>query len=199
MLFSLDFSVTEASNEVRGLHFLTAFIRFVDKMNDRMGKLVSFLIYPVMLVLVYEVLMRYYFNRPTIWAHETSCMLYGAHFVLGGAYALQHDAFVNVEVFYMRFSKRTKAFIDLITWTMFYAFVGVLLWKSMPWAWKSFVASEFSDSTWGPAIWPVKLTIPLAAFCMLLQGMTKTIKDIFLAITGRELMPVMDTEAPAEN
>jgi TRAP-type mannitol/chloroaromatic compound transport system permease small subunit len=181
------------------LHFLTGFIRFVDNMNDWMGKIVSFLVYPVMLVLVCEVVMRYAFNKPTIWAHETSCMLYGAHFVLGGAYALRHDAFVNVEVFYMRFSKRTQAIIDLITWTMFYAFVGVLLWKSLPWALKSLSVFEFSDSTWGPAVWPVKWTIPLAAFFMLLQGMTKTIKDAFLALTGREIVTAADTKAPAGN
>jgi TRAP-type mannitol/chloroaromatic compound transport system permease small subunit len=168
-------------------------------MNDWMGKIVSFLVYPVMLVLVCEVVMRYAFNKPTIWAHETSCMLYGAHFVLGGAYALRHDAFVNVEVFYMRFSKRTQAIIDLITWTMFYAFVGVLLWKSLPWALKSLSVFEFSDSTWGPAVWPVKWTIPLAAFFMLLQGMTKTIKDAFLALTGREIVTAADTKAPAGN
>jgi len=168
-------------------------------MNDWMGKIVSFLVYPVMLVLVCEVVMRYAFNRPTIWAHETSCMLYGAHFVLGGAYALRHDAFVNVEVFYMRFSKRTQAIIDLITWTMFYAFVGVLLWKSLPWALKSLSVFEFSDSTWGPAVWPVKWTIPFAAFFMLLQGMTKTIKDAFLALTGREIVTAADTKAPAGN
>jgi TRAP-type mannitol/chloroaromatic compound transport system permease small subunit len=164
-----------------------------------MGKIVAFLVYPVMLVLVYEVIMRYVFTRPTIWAHETSCMLYGAHFVLGGAYALRHDAFVNVEIFYMRFPKRTKAIIDLLTWTMFYAFVGVMLWKSLPWAWKSFMVSEFSDSTWGPAVWPVKWTIPFAAFFMLLQGMTKTIKDAFLALTGRDLVAPTETEAPIVN
>ena len=179
--------------------FLTGFIRFVDKFNDRMGKIVSLLVYPVMLVLVYEVLMRYVFNRPTIWAHETSCMLYGAHFVLGGAYALRHDAFVNVEVFYMRFPRRTQAIVDLFTWTMFYAFVGVLLWKSLPWAWESLSIFEFSDSTWGPYVWPVKWTIPIAAFFMLLQGMTKTIKDAYLAVTGREIVAVADTKAPIGN
>ncbi len=176
------------------MRFLLGFIGFVDAMNDRMGKIVSFLVYPVMLVLVYEVVMRYAFNSPTIWAHETSCMLYGAHFVLGGAYALRHDAFVNVEVFYMRFSRRTQAIVDLVTWTMFYVFVGVMLWKSLPWAWASFLVREFSSSTWGPPVWPVKWTIPFAAFFMLLQGMTKTIKDSYLAVTGRELMPVADTE-----
>jgi len=185
--------------EVRRLPFLTGFIAFVDKLNDTVGKLVSFLIYPIMLVLVYEVVMRYYFNRPTIWAHETSCMLYGAHFVLGGAYALQHNAFVNVEVFYARFPRRVQAIIDLVTWTMFYVFVGVLLWKSLPWAWKSFTVFESSDSTWGPQVWPIKWTIPLAAFLMLLQGMTKTIKDAFMAVTGREIIPEVNPEVPAGN
>ena len=181
------------------MQFLTGFIRSVDKMNDWIGRIVGFLIYPIMLVLVYEVVMRYVFDSPTIWAHETSCMLYGAHFVLGGAYALQHNAFVNVEVFYMRFSKRTRAIIDLFSWSMFYIFVGVLLWKSIPWAWESFSLREFSDSTWGPYVWPSKLTIPFAAFFMLLQGMTKTIKDAFLAFTGRELMVVEDPEAASGN
>jgi len=180
------------------MNFLTAFIRFVDNFNDRMGKTVAFLIYPVMLVLVYEVVMRYVFNRPTIWAHETSCMLYGAHFILGGAYALKHGAFVNVEVFYMRFPKRTKAVIDLFTWTMFYVFVGALLLNSLPWAWESFTVREFTDSTWGPPVWPVKWTIPFAAFFMLLQGMTKTIKDAYLAVTGRELV-VTDINTTAAN
>jgi TRAP-type mannitol/chloroaromatic compound transport system permease small subunit len=181
------------------VRFLLGFIRFVDAMNDWMGKIVSFLVYPVMLVLVYEVVMRYAFNSPTIWAHETSCMLYGAHFVLGGAYALRHDAFVNVEVFYMRFSRRTQAIVDLVTWTMFYLFVGAMLWKSLPWAWASFSVKEFSNSTWGPPVWPVKWTIPLAAFFMLLQGMTKTIKDSYLAVTGRELVSVADAEEAVGN
>ncbi len=184
---------------MRLLNFLTGFIRSVENINDRMGKIISFLVYPIMLVLVYEVVMRYAFNKPTIWAHETSCMLYGAHFVLGGAYALRHGAFVNVEVLYMRFSKRTRAIIDLFTWTLFYVFVGALLWKSVPWAWASISVLEYSESPWGPYIWPVKLTIPVAAFFMLLQGMTKTIKDTFLALTGREIVTVVDIETTTVN
>jgi len=181
------------------LRFLTGFIQCVETMVDWIGKITGFIIYPTMLVLVYEVVMRYYFTRPTIWAHETSCMLYGAHFIIGGAYALQKGAFVNVEVFYGLFSKRTRAVIDLCTWTMFYIFVGTLIWKSVPWAWESFQLNEFSDSTWGPYVWPIKMTIPFAAILMLLQGMTKTIKDAYLAVTGRELVVAADAEAAAGN
>lgn len=181
------------------MRFLTGFIKFVETMIDWIGKVASFLIYPIMLVLVYEVVMRYYFVRPTIWAHETSCMMYGAHFIIGGAYALQKGAFVNVEVFYIRFSPRTRAIIDLFTWTFFYIFVGVLLWKSVPWALESVRLREFSDSTWGPYVWPIKLTIPFASILMLLQGMTRTIKDAYLAVTGRELLPAAGAEASAGN
>jgi TRAP-type mannitol/chloroaromatic compound transport system permease small subunit len=181
------------------LQFLRGFVRCVDAAIDFIGKTASFLIYPTMLVLVYEVVMRYYFTRPTIWAHETSCMLYGAHFVIGGAYALQRGAFVNVEVLYIRLSKRGRAVLDLITWTMFYVFVGTLLWKSIPWAWESFSVREFSDSTWGPYVWPIKMTIPFASLLMLLQGMTKTIKDAYLAVTGRDFVVAADAETAAGN
>lgn len=181
------------------MRFFTGYIKFVENMNDQIGKIVGFLIYPVMLVLVYEVVMRYLFNSPTIWAHETSCMLFGTHFLLGGAYALRHDAFVSVEVLSMRFSKRTKAIIDLCSWTMFYIFAGVLLIKGFPWAWSSFSVMEYSDSTWGPYIWPVKFIIPIAALLILLQGSTKTIKDAYLAVTGREIFKVADNDATIEN
>lgn len=182
---------------MRRLGFLIKFIHFTDTLNDWVGKIFGFLVYPTMLVLVYEVIMRYGFNRPTIWAHETSCMLYGAHFVLGGAYALRWGAFVNVEAFYVLFSPRARAVIDLFTWTLFYAFVGTLFWFSLPWAWESLRMMEYSNSTWGPYVWQIKLTIPAAAFLVLLQGMTKTIKDLHLALTGRELLP--SAEAQAEN
>lgn len=184
---------------MRRLRFLVAFVKFVNNLNDWVGKIVGFLVYPVMLVLVFEVVMRYAFNKPTIWAHETSCMLYGAHFVLGGAYALRWDAFVNVEVFYQFFSPRVKAVVDLFTWTMFYAFVGAMLLKSIPWALASMEVLEYSDSTWGPAIWPVKLTIPLAAFLVLLQGTTKTIRDLHMAFTGRELVTGTEDGVTADN
>ena len=87
---------------------------------------------------------------------------------------------------------RVKAVVDLFTWTLFYAFVGTMLWLSVPWAWDSLRVMEYSNSTWGPYVWQIKLLIPVSAFLVLLQGMTKTIKDLHLALTGREL--IVDAE-----
>lgn len=171
-----------------------AFITFIDNLNDWVGKIFGFLIYPIVFILVYEVVMRYAFDSPTIWAHETSCFLFGAHFILGGAYALRWGAFVNIEVLYERFPLRTRAIVDLFTWILFYMFCGVLLWRSVPWAWASVSVLEYSESVWGPPIWPIKLTVPVAATLVLLQGLTKTIKDFYTAVTGRELVTGVGTK-----
>ena len=179
------------------LNYLIKFINFTDTLNDWVGKIFGLLVYPTMLVLVYEVVMRYGFNRPTSWAHEPSCMLYGAHFILGGAYAVRWGAFVNVDALYQYFPPRVKAVVDLFTWTLFYAFVGTMLWLSIPWAWESLRVMEYSNSTWGPYVWQIKLLIPVSAFLVLLQGMTKTIKDLHLALTGREL--IVDAEVGGGN
>ena len=174
------------------------YVLFIDALNDWVGKIFGFLVLPTMLILVYEVIMRYGFNRPTIWAHETSCMLYGAHFILGGAYALRWGAFVNVDIFYAAFAPRTRAIIDIFTWTFFYMFVGTMVCLSIPWAWESLKVLEYSESPWGPYVWQIKLTIPVAAILVLLQGTTKTIKDLYLAVTGRELIAETEPEAQFE-
>lgn len=162
-------------------------IRFIDRLNDVVGTAASYMVYFVMGILVWEVLMRYAFDSPTVWAHESAEFFYGPHLMLGGAFALRWGAHVNVEVFYRRFSPRLRAILDLFTWTLFYGFVGVLLWKSGVFAWNAVANLEHSSSVWRPPIWPVKLTVPIAASLFLLQGFTKTIHDLYLAVKGRSL------------
>jgi len=163
-----------------------SYIRFVDGLNDRVGKVFSFFIYAMMLILVYEVVMRYAFNSPTIWAHETSEFFYGAHFIVGGAFALRWRSHISIDVIYRYLPSRTRAIVDLFTWTLFYTFCGVMLWHAVGMAADSVKAMEYTSTVWGPPLWPLKLTIPLAATLILLQASTKTIKDAYTAITGRE-------------
>ena len=164
---------------------LWRWIAFVDVINDRIGRAVSFLVYPMIGVLVWEVFMRYVFNRPTIWAHEMSALLYAVFFLLGGAYTLRWRAHINVDVLYVRLSPRSRAVLDLITWLLFYFFCGVMLWQGSQAAWKSFLRLERASTVWEPYVWPVKFCIPLAALLMLLQGFSKTVGDLYLIFTGR--------------
>jgi len=165
-----------------------SFIRFVDNLSDLTGKIVAMLIIPMMLVLAYEVFMRYVLDRPTIWVNESAEFLFGAHLILGGAYCLRWQKHINIDILYDRFPLRERAIVDLFTWVFFYIFCGVLLWESGKAGWISVGRMEVSHTAWAPPVWPLKLTIPLAAGLILLQGLTKTISDLYIAITGRELI-----------
>jgi len=164
------------------------FIRLVDNLNDLTGKIVAMFIIPMVFILVYEVFMRYVLNAPTIWAHETAEFFYGTHFMLGGAYCLRWQAHVHIEILHDRIPLRVRAILDLFTWVLFYLYCGYLMWESGYAAWISVARMQLSHTVWAPPIWPIKLIIPLAAGLILLQGLTKTIGDLYIAITGRELI-----------
>lgn len=167
---------------------LKLFIRAVDNLNDKVGSIVCLMILPMMLVLGWEVFMRYGLNAPTFWAHETSQYFFGAHFILGGAFALRWGSHVNVEIFYGLLSPRKKAIVDLFTWLLFYLFCGFMLWRGWEAAWLSITRWERTYSFWGPPLWPLRLTIPVAAALVLLQGLTKTANDVYTAVTGQKLV-----------
>ena len=162
------------------------FLKTVDRISELSGKGVSFLVIPLVAVILYEIVARYVFQNPTIWVHETAQMIYGAYVILLGAYVLRRNGHVNVEILYSRFTPRTRAVIDLFTWLLFFYFCGLLLWKGWEMAWESFLLGETEPTTFAPPVYPIKMMIPLGAFLILLQGLAKFLRDLTFVITGKE-------------
>lgn len=158
----------------------------IDNINEWSGRIIGPLCLVMMAVLMWEITLRYFFNKPTIWAHELSGMLFGAYFILGGGYALRHQAHVNMDLFYSRLSPRGKALANLVGSLLFFIFCGLMLWKGVQMAWISLLARETTHSFWEPPWYPLKMTIPLGAFLILLQGLAWFIRSLTIAITGRE-------------
>jgi TRAP-type mannitol/chloroaromatic compound transport system permease small subunit len=172
--------------------YLRSFILFVEWLNDRIGKIVSLFVFPLIFIVLFEIIARYLFGRPTIWATELSGMIYAGYFLIGGFYALRWDKHVNVEIVYSRMSPRKRALVDLFTWILFYLFCYVLFWNGAKYAWDAFLHLERSNSNWAPHIWPIKLIIPTAAFFLLLQGFTKTLRNFFFLIKGKDIIDNRD-------
>lgn len=128
----------------------------------------------------YEVLARYVFNSPTNWAHEAMFLMFGMQYMLAGAYALREDAHVRVDVLYVRFSDRGKAMVDIVASVFFFIFTGALLGTGFIFARDSVAVWEVSFTEWAIQYWPVKATIALGAFLILLQGVSKLVKDVLL-------------------
>ena len=167
-----------------------AVLHFVDSVNERFGKIIAFLTVGMMGTVTVEVVLRYGFNSPTLWAHETAQFLYGSYCILGGAYVLLHRAHVNMDIMYARLSLRKRAILDLVTSSLFFLFIVVMLWQGTILASRSVAILEATNTAWAPPVWPVKLTLPLAALLILLQGIVKFVRDIETVITGREAIAV---------
>ena len=159
------------------------FFKAVDRLNDWCGWLVGLQILFVVGVIVYEVVLRYGFGAPTLWANEAMIYITAVAYLLGGGYALLHRRHVAVDVLYARCSARVRARLDLVTLVFFAFYLGTLMWAGWLWAWDSMKLGETTGTPWNPPIWPVKLSIPVAAVLVLLQGIANVIRD-FLA-TGR--------------
>jgi TRAP-type mannitol/chloroaromatic compound transport system permease small subunit len=162
------------------------FLKAVDRINEQTGKTVSYLVIILTAVVLYEIFVRYLLNSPTIWAHETSQMIYGAYVILLGGHVLHRRGHVNVDILYNRFTPRTRAVIDLFTWLLFFYFCGLILVKGWEMAWDSFLVRETEPTSFAPPVYPIKMMIPLGALLILLQGLAKFIRDLSLAITGKE-------------
>ncbi len=101
----------------------------LDKLIEKIGNLLSFIFLFIVLISLYEIAMRYAFNRPTIWVHETASFLGGALFIFGGAYALATNKHVRVVLLYDHVSVRHKHYLNI-----FHHLVGLVFSLLMVWA-----------------------------------------------------------------
>ena len=167
------------------MKILNAIVTAIDNLNDWVGKVLSFLVLLMFVLVVYEVFRRYFLNSPTVWANELTQMAFGAYVILSGGHVLRWRGHVNVDILYSRLSIRKKALLDIITFFVFLLFVGMMLVYGGSLALDSLRRFEHSQSAWNPPIYPVKLLMPLGAFLLLLQGVAKLIRDV-LTLFSRE-------------
>ncbi len=161
----------------------------VDTVAEWSGRVFAWLIIPLVVSLTYEVLARYAFNAPTIWAYDLSYMLYGAHFMLGAGYTLLKGGHIRTDIFYQNWSPRTQGKVDALLYLLLF-FPGMIFffWMGFQEGTHSLLIGERSDaSPWRPILWPLKLCIPVAALLLLIQGVSELIKSSHMALRGRPL------------
>ncbi|HXU56778.1 MAG TPA: TRAP transporter small permease subunit [Casimicrobiaceae bacterium] len=162
------------------MHLHTRLTDAIEWVNVRAGQYVAWWSLMAVFVYYYEVVARFIFNSPTNWVHESMFLMFGMQYMLSGAYAYREDQHVRVDVVYAKFSPRGKAIADIITSVFFFIFIGTMVVTGYRFAADSVAFGEHSFTEWGIQYWPVKLTIPIGAGLLLLQGVAKLIKDVLL-------------------
>jgi TRAP-type mannitol/chloroaromatic compound transport system permease small subunit len=150
------------------------------------GRIAAWLIVPMVLSLCYEVVARYVFNSPTLWAYDMTFMLYGSFFMLGAAYTLQRKGHIRTDSLYSKWTVRQQGCVDAICYiVIFIPFVAVFLWAGWPYFAKAFTTNErFVSSPWMPVTWPFKLVMPLTGLLLACQGVAELCKSLHAAIYG---------------
>lgn len=165
-----------------GLH--SRLTDWIERLNGRVGEFVAYWSMIAVFVYYYEVLARYVFNSPTNWVHESMFLMFGMQYVLSGAYAYREDQHVRVDVLYTKLSQRGKAIADIVTSVFFFIFILTMVWTGARFALDAVNNWEVSFTEWGVQYWVVKLTLPIGAALLALQGLAKLVKDVLLVARG---------------
>lgn len=152
--------------------------RAIDALNEKIGVFSSYLILPLVIVVVYEVFMRYVFSAPTSWGFEMTTFIYGVHFMLGLAYTHKHDGHVAIDVFEARLPTRIRTLLRIASnLIIFIPTIGLLTIWSIKYAATSWGMRELASSSWAPAVYPYKAMMAIGFILLLLQGAAKLLDD----------------------
>ena len=153
------------------------YLRFVEALNYRVGRLAMWSLFVLMAVLGWGAIARAGFT-PQIWTDEMAQFLLLGYFMLGGAYALQMGSAVRMDLLYSRWSDRTKAAIDAITIFTLLIYLGVLLWGGIESTQYALEYGERRRGMWRPYMAPIKIVMCFGIILMILQCTAFLIRDI---------------------
>ena len=165
---------------------MLTYISVVDRINTAIGKAFGWFILIMTFGTSYEVFVRYVLSDPTTWAYDMSYNMYGALFIMAGAYTLSRNAHVRGDVIYRLWPPRAQATIDLVLYIIFfYPGVFALTLAGYRYAGESWHYHEVS--VYSPTdipIYPLKTLIPVAGATLLLQGLAEVFRCIVCLRTG---------------
>ena len=165
------------------MKFINGYIKFIDKINTKLGVITSWLTFVLVLVTCYDVFTRYVLNESSIALQELEWHLFAIIFLMAAAYTLIKDEHVRVDVFYSRFSEEKKAWINFLGAIFFLIpFCVLAIYTSKNFVINSFMFKETSPDAGGlPARYIIKAFIPVSFIFLLFQGISLAFKS-FLEI-----------------
>jgi TRAP-type C4-dicarboxylate transport system permease small subunit len=162
------------------------YVRCVERVGRFFGRIAMYLVVAMAGVLLYSAFMRTGFNRPPLWSVEMSQFLLAAYYILGGAYTLQTDSHVRMDLLYERWTRRGRAFADTITAACLVTYLVVMLIGGLSSSQYALEYNQTAATSWRPPMAPIKILMTAGIFLMLLQTVAFFFRDL-ARIRGREI------------
>ena len=152
----------------------------INQITDKVGQGVAWLTSVLVLIICYDVVMRYAANQTYAWILELEWHIFALIFLLGAAYTLKHDKHVRVDLFYAKMSPRDKAWVNLVGGLLFLIpWCLIVIYFSFNYAYASYSIGEGSPDPGGlPARYLIKFAVPLGIGLLFLQALAGVLKSI---------------------
>lgn len=165
-------------------NLLLALADRVDGLIRRIGEAVAWLSLAMVLVTFFVVVMRYAFSQGSIAVQESVTYMHASLFMIAIAYTLGRGGHVRVDIFYHRFSRRGRAWVDLLgTLLLLTPVCCLILWLGWDYVAQSWRVQESSREAGGlPGVYLLKTLILVMPVLLLVQGLTWGLRNaLFLA------------------
>jgi len=175
---------------------METWIRRIDTFSKSVGHAFSWCVLILMASTCFEVFMRYVLNSPTAWAFDMSYMMYGALFMMSGAYAMSRNSHVRGDFIYRKWAPRTQAKVDLTLYILFFfPAVFAMVFTGAQYSFQSASILESSvNSPAGVPVWPLKLVIFVTGLTLLIAGIAEVMRCLLCIRTGAWLTRSGDVE-----
>jgi len=162
-------------------------VHTIDSISEKIGRAGCWLSVALVLIVTYEVFMRYVFTKPSLWAYEVTVMLAASLYVLAFSYAHLHRAHVRVDMIYSHLPSRGRAIIDALGGLLlFFPFIFLLTYISWSWMWHAWATAEKMPITgWYPPAGPLRTVVFIGIAMFALQGIAHFIRDVYLLIKNQ--------------
>lgn len=160
----------------------------IDAFQERLGRGVSWIMLFMVVVVFFDVIMRYAFSKSSVFTQELEWHLFGVVYMLGAGYTMLHDEHVRVDIVYSRWSPRKKAWSDFILYLVFF-FPSAFMVMSTTWPFvrDSYRVMEGSPDPGGiPFRFLLKSVIIVGFGLLTLQAFSQTVKNFFWAMGWEE-------------
>ncbi|MBX3446822.1 MAG: TRAP transporter small permease subunit [Parvibaculaceae bacterium] len=162
------------------------YVRYVESVNRVVGRIVMYLIFVMIGVMLYASFSRTVIGMPVNWAMEMGQFLLAAYYLLGGGYSLQINAHVRMDLLYSRLTPRKMAFTDTITAFCLIFYLSTLLIGGISSTEYAITYKQVNYTSWAPLLWPIKSIMTFGIFLMLLQAIAIFFKDL-ARVRGEEI------------
>jgi TRAP-type mannitol/chloroaromatic compound transport system permease small subunit len=166
---------------------LAAIADGLDVVIDRIGRITGWCSFAIVLVMAFNVLLRYFFRTGSVASQELEWHLMAPICMLGLSYAILKDGHVQVDILYGRFPERVQRLIQFISTVLVVIVIAILLKLSIPYVMQSYNIGEKSPDPGGLTHrWIVKAMLPIGFALLLIQS---------VAAMLRALVPILDPSA----